>query len=282
MDISASERHLASVAAALLMATVLTGCGVEAQTMNGTYSVATPGEALTMSLTVSSSGAVAGWLLDSNGGVSEIDGVESVDDEGDLTVEATLRGSTAAELTMIGEDDETFAVVITPHDASGVPQALSTLVYVATRTSELAASLPEVRVAGAIAPPRSAGSSEAAPSTAAPSSAPGDARLVGMWSTQVVMNSDLGSVAVQTSMELTPEGILRDLGSRGMGGFGDGSLDTGLGSGGEEALWRTQGDLLLISLSGSPWVPLARYGFSEGRLVLLYLQDGSRQIWARH
>lgn len=279
---SPERSAVASVIAALPVAAILVGCGVEAQTMNGTYSVATPAGALTMSLTVSSSGAVVGWLLDPSGGVSEIEGVEGLDDEGDLTVEATLRGSMAAELTMISEDDGTFALVITPFDAGGVPQALGTLVHVGTRTSELPASLPEVGIAGTAGAPRPGGSPDAGSRTDAPPDPPGEVRLVGMWSTQVVMNSDVGSVAVQTFMELTPEGILRDLGSRGMGGFGDGSIDTGLGNGGEEALWRTQGDLLLISLSGSPWVPLARFAFSDGRLVLLYLQDGSRQIWSRH
>lgn len=274
MNIRAMERLVAFAPTAFVIAA---GCGVEAQTMSGTYAVATPNGTVTMSVTVSSSGEAVGWLRDSSGNVWEMEGAESVDEEGDLTVEGVLLGLTDAEFTLFGEDDGTFGLVLVSYDETGMPH--DPMVHVATRTSELPASSPDSDDAAQA--PSPGGQTEHSTGRPPPSEVSRDPRFVGTWSTQVVMNSSVGSVAVQMLMAFTPEGILRDLGSRGMGGVGDGSVDTGLGLGGEEALWRTQGDLLFVSLAGSQWVPLARYGFSDGRLLLVYVQDGSRQIWSR-
>ncbi|MDH3205778.1 MAG: hypothetical protein OEO79_04160 [Gemmatimonadota bacterium] len=88
-------------------------------------------------------------------------------------------------------------------------------------------------------------------------------------------------LATQQLLELTSDGLMRELGWRALGGFGSGSIDTGSDGGGDRASWRVEGDLLVVSYQGSPWVPLARFGFSDGRLVLRYVQDGSVQVWSR-
>lgn len=116
---------------------------------------------------------------------------------------------------------------------------------------------------------------------AAPSNAQRDPRLVGDWVTQVIMNSPQGSIATELRMRLGADGVMRELGTRTMGsidGTGVGADPTG---GGEHALWRSEGDLIFVSYRGSQWTPFIRYQLSGNSLLLVYLHDGSRQLWNR-
>ncbi|MDH3271751.1 MAG: hypothetical protein OEN56_10480 [Gemmatimonadota bacterium] len=265
-----------SALALAMLASTLASCGAGGQTMNGTYTIVLPEGTATLSLAVLPSGTVSGWMRSVDGTLFEATGLEVVDDEGDVTVEGTLSGAMNADFSLYEEDDPEFGLLLTPHDASGNPVLAEAVVFAAVRSSLTSSPMtgngPLAGGATRPSPPPEAGS---------PAAGPADARLVGLWSTQTVMNSEVGSVATQMFMELTSDGVMRDLGSRAIGSIGDGGIDTGLEGGGEQAVWHTQDDLLMVGYPGGPSVPLARFGFSEGRLVLRYLQDGSIQIWSR-
>jgi hypothetical protein len=66
-----------------------------------------------------------------------------------------------------------------------------------------------------------------------------------------------------------------------MGGIPGVGGDTGFEPGGDQGLWRTEGNVIVVSYGGSPWVPFARYQVEGTRLGLTYLQDGSVQVWHR-
>ena len=142
-----------------------------------------------------------------------------------------------------------------PLDAAGVPRIDPNLVFSATRLAETDAGAS------------TGGATESVGSR--------DSRLLGLWSTQVVMNSEVGSVATELLMRLDPDGRLYDLGSR---SIGLGAEVTGIQ--GSVMLWQTEGGVLYVSEGTGVWVPLARYSFDAGRLQLVFPHDGSVQIWS--
>ncbi len=260
-----------------LFASAVGGCRAGGQTMNGTYTIALPEGSATLSLSVLPSGHVSGWMRSVDGTLFQASGWEVIDDEGDTTVEGTLTGAMSADFSFFEEADPEFGLLLTPHDAAGVPQLAAAAFFSAMRASSEAASAPEGN------PTPASGAPIVSPATPPPDAAPGsiDPTVVGVWSTQVVMNSEFGSIATQMLMQFGADGVMTDLGSRAIGSVGNGSLDTGLSGGGEQVLWHTQDDLILVSYPGTPAAPLARYSFSEGRLVLRYFEDNSMQIWSR-
>ena len=260
--------------AALTVAGLSSACEpAGGQSLNGTYSIPVAGSTATFSLAVQPDGTAAGWLRSGDGSLTRAQGRQDIGDDGLPRVDGTFAGAMVADFTLSeGDPVQGFLLVVTPHDGSGQPQPTGAMVFSARRLDVEAQELDPAQVPGRVAEP--------GPSTPTATTA-FDPRLVGVWSTQVVMNGDAGSVATQLLLEFTSDGVLRELGSRALGGFGSGSIDTGSGGGGDHASWRVERDLLVVSYQGSDWVPLARFGFSDGRLVLRYVQDGSVQIWSR-
>lgn len=247
----------------------LLACGdAGGQGMTGTYEVPLPQGVTTLSVTVDDVGRAAGWMRAVDGTIYGVDGRWRPDGGLPGHVEGTVTGAMSAAFTLTAGEGGSFLFHLTPHDATGIPQPALGAVFLASRVSDSAVDAPDLRTTGTAAGAEPVGGGAL------------DPRLVGVWSTQVVMNDPSGSIATELWMELTAEGVMRDLGSRAMGTVGIGSFDAS-GGGGEAAQWRTEGDVIQIRSGASPWVPFARFEFSDGRLVLRYLQDGSIQIWSK-
>ena len=89
----------------------LSGCGAGAQTMNGTYSIALPEGTATLSLSVSSTGTVHGWMQSVDGSLFQATGREFMDDEGDVVVEGTLAGGMSADFELYEEESPEFGLL---------------------------------------------------------------------------------------------------------------------------------------------------------------------------
>ena len=172
------------------------------------------------------------------------------DEDDESSVEGSWNcGSGGAEFELYPDDEGAFELMVVPVGADGIPR--SDLV-------EFWSAIP--------------GEPRPVPT--------GESTLVGVWSTQVVMNSPEGSIATQMFMEIRADGTLHDLGSRSVAGGSDWGGDTGLFGAGESANWRSDGEVLEISYRGSPWVPLARYEIRPHQLYLRW-HDGGTALWHR-
>lgn len=272
------RRMLAAWAACAAVGTP--GCEAQESPFDGTYSVAYAGGNVMLAIQTLPSGEVRGWL---EGGDArfELEGLMVTDEEGAATIEGTLAGAgLRSDFSLYRQDDGSYAVLITPYDPAGVARADQAAVHVAARIDT---EPPASAATGSVA----ADPTAAAPSASAPAASPQppsgdrDPRLIGIWSSQVIMNSPAGSIATELRMQFGADGVMRDLGSRTLGGVAGGSFDTGFENGTDHAVWRTEGDMLLISYDGSPWVTFARFEVSDRNLLLTYVQDGSRQLWSR-
>jgi hypothetical protein len=247
-------------------------CGAQVPSFDGTYAIASAGGVVTLWLHTLPSGEVRGWLQGADARF-DLEGALVTDDDGDLSVEGTLSGSgLRTDFVLYREEGDAYGLLLVPYDRTGTPRSDQATVHQAARIASEGATAAEAGL-----PPVQ----DAPPPGAAPPGVARDSRLVGTWSSQVIMNSAAGSIATELWMQIRPDGVMLDLGSRGMGDVGGGILDTGLQTGGDQALWRTEGALLFVSLNGSAWVPFARFEVSGPRLLLTYLHDGSRQIWSR-
>ena len=250
--------------------------GAEGPVPDGTYRVAFAGQTLALVLRTGDGGQVRGRLT----GLSvafELEGVREVDDEGEVSVEGVMAGGGAAGLvSLFPDEDGDFGLLVTPLGPDGAPASEQAAMYYATWESPATAALDE-GLAGTAAWDGGAGDGRSGSVPGALAGHP----LVGRWATQVVMSSEVGSVATEMSMEFRPDGTLVDLGSRSIGGIPGVGGDTGFEPGGDQGLWRTEGDVIVVSYGGSPWVPFARFRVDGTRLGLTYLQDGSVQVWHR-
>lgn len=263
MTLSGGAARAGALASMLLLVCVPS---LDAQFYDGLFDVQTPYGIASLELVRLPGGAVEGALRGFGGRDFAVEGREAIDEDGELTLEGMFVGEGMADFTLFAEDDGTLGLVLVPYDASGAPQTGSSAVFVVTRATADGAPAPAPPTPGAGA--------------AVVSDAPLDARVVGVWATQVVMNSPAGSVATQMFMHFGPDGVMTDMGSRAVGGMPGVGLETGLEGGGEQAYWSARDGVLVVSADGRSWAPLARYEFSEGRLVLRYVQDGSIQIWS--
>jgi hypothetical protein len=238
--------------------------------------VAFAGQTLALVLRTDVGDEVAGRLVGPSLAF-ELEGMRQVDEEGEISLEGTMvGGGTAGLVSLFPDEDGDFGFMVTPLGPDGAPLSQQTAMYFATWESSATAVLDG-------AEPR-ASSSGGQAGDAGARAAPGrvsDHPLVGRWATQVVMSTEVGSVATQMLMEFRPDGTLVDMGSRSMGGIPGVGGDTGFEPGGDRGLWRTEGNVIVVSYGGSPWVPFARYQVDGTRLGLTYLQDGSVQIWHR-
>lgn len=221
----------------------------EAFAPSGTWTVETGAGLATLALEVDDQGSVSGSFR--QGQLScAVAGAVLVDEDDESSVEGTWDcGAGGAEFEFYFDADSGYEVLVIPVDETGTPH------------TQLAGFWPARRA-----------------QNAAPDPAP--QALVGVWSTQVIMNSPGGSVATQLFMEIRADGTIHDLGARSLGGGPDWSGDTGLLGAGESARWRTEGDVLQISYRESPWVPLARYRLEGTRLGLSWY-DGTHSVWYR-
>jgi hypothetical protein len=244
---------LFAVAAAMLPARI------DAVDFSGTYAVATPNGTMTLTLNQDAKGTVGGTAVLPGGSVScTVEGRVFVDEDGESSVEGSLRcpgGGSEFELAP-DEEEGGFILLVIPVDGNGTPRSDLAAVYNAR--------------------PADAGGGRGNP----PRDDPRDQRLVGVWATQVVMNTPGGSMATQLRMAIRADGTLVDLGSRSAGGIPGVSFDTGLEGGGDVAEWRTRGDVLEVSYAGSAWVALATFVVEGDRLLLTYY-DGDRRLWYR-
>lgn len=279
------QRALAAFTA--IAGATATGCGAQEHSFDGTYSVTFAGSALTLMLRTLESGTVAG-TIHGGGAVLELNGRVETDDEGDVSVTGTLTGPGGrSDFTLYPEEDGTFGLMLTPYDAAGTPRIDQTSVYAVARTSDEVpvdlAQRSDASASAAAPADHPAGTPPGAVATGAAVQSGGsrDERLVGIWSMQVIMNSEVGSVATELRMQFSSDGIMRDISSRALGDVGGGIIETGGSGGADEAHWRTEGDMIWISYAGSPWVPFARFQVNGTQLLLMYPHDGSRQLWHR-
>lgn len=237
---------------------------LRAEGVGGVYTLPSPSGALTLTLQEAAGGAVGGTLVGYDGTTYRVEGVQSVDEDGESSVDGTLshpQGQGRFTLT-IDEDDDVM-VTIVPLDAFGNPDHASTVVYAAIR-----------------------GAGQGAPSSPAPSSpaqqADGDhdPRLVGVWAYQDIMSGQGITVASQLVMQFHPDGTLVQGDGRTMASGAWFGMDSSQGGAVEQGQWRTDGGILYAAMAGSPWVALAQYQVSGTSLLLVY-GDGSRQLWHR-
>lgn len=238
---------------------------LRAQDFSGIFTVASPNGPMTLTLHQAGDGSVTGTLV-MQGVPFQAEGAFIIDDEDEASIEGSLTGPQGrGDFTFYADEaGSSYSLLLTPYDASGTPRL------------DLAAEFPAHR-SGPVDSGADVATTRQAPS---PGPALRDARLAGVWATQVIVHTPNGSMTTQLFMELRADGTLIDLGSRSMGGFPNATLDTGLGGGGETAVWRTQGNVLLVSYAGSPWVSLAQFEVSGNRLLLAYY-DGDRKLWYR-
>jgi hypothetical protein len=175
-----------------------------------------------------------------------------------LTASAGPGGS----FEFFADEDDEYGLLLIPNDPSGRPLAEQATVLYATRISTQAELYRE-----------EAGTDETLNSDVA-----ADNPIVGVWTTQVVMNSAAGSIATEIGMQFGADGTMLDLGSRSLGM----GVETPWEGGGTRMYYRLQDDILQLSQDRTQWAPFVRFGFNQsGNLVLKYLQDGSIQIWSR-
>ncbi|MEM7414935.1 MAG: hypothetical protein AAF389_05510 [Gemmatimonadota bacterium] len=241
--------RVAIVALSMLSAPAL----LVAQSWGGTYQMSLPTGAAQLTLQ-EAGGNVTGTLVTADGTTYSLTGAVSETNQGPAVVGRAsgpaLTGFAFQAVT--GGYQFSFA----PLDPSGVPRIDPNLVFPASRVG-----------------------AQATPSTPPPPPTVDeslDARLLGLWSTQAVMNSEVGSVATELRWRFDPDGRLYDLGSRAVG-LG---IDTGPMMPQSILLWRAEGNVLYVSQGNDVWVPLAQYDFTSGRMHLFYPSDGSRQVWS--
>lgn len=225
----------------------------QTQTWAGTYHMSLPTGVAELTLQ-EAGGNVTGALVTADGTTYSLTGAVSNTNQGTAVVgRASGPALTGFAFQAVAGG---FQFSFAPLDPSGVPRIDPNLVFPASR----------------VGPPVA----EAAPATAAVVDASLDARLLGLWSTQVVMNSEAGSVATELRWRFDRDGRLYDLGSRSVG-LG---LDTGSMMPQSVLLWRAEANVLYVSQGNDVWVPLAQYDFTGGRMHLYYPSDGSRQVWS--
>jgi hypothetical protein len=236
------------------------------QDFGGTYTVQLPDGAMTLTLRQADDGTVAGTLAGQAGAAFQVQGSVVVDEDDEASVEGALEGpQQRSEFAFYANDaGDGYALLVTPYDASGIPRLDLAAEYPARRAEEPEGGLATVPV-------------HSAPT---PVDAMHDPRLVGIWATQVLMNTPGGNMATQLFMEIRADGTLVDMGSRSMGGLPGIGMETGAEGGGETVAWRTQGNVLQVSYAGSQWAPLAQFEVSGNRLLLVYY-DGDRKLWYR-
>lgn len=241
-------------------------------TWDGTYRVAFAGQTLDLHMTSGPDGVV-GRLV---GPTVEfvLEGEVEVDEDGEASVEGVMSGGGAQGLfSFFPDEDGDFGLLVTPLAAGNRPATEQATYYAVSRAP---ASSLQSGDRGPQGPPGNAvGAMPGAATT------PAGHPLVGTWLTQVNMVSPEGGVSTQLGMEFRGDGTLLELGSRAMGGFPGGHIDVQGPGGGEQAAWRTEGDVLWVSYQGSQWLPLARFRIDGSRLALTYVQDGSIQLWYR-
>lgn len=233
----------------LLITLALTVATADRFAPAGVWTVDTGQGPATLVLELGEGDTVSGKFL-GTGGECAVSGMYTIDEDDEASVEGAWQcAQGGAEFEFYFDEDTGYEILVIPVDADGTPHGEAAEFWIARR-----------------GPPHDSGS-------AAPA-------LVGVWSTQVIMNSPEGSIATQLLMELRADGTLVDLGSRSVAGGEDWSGNTGLLGAGESAKWRTDGDVLEISDQGSPWVPLARYALEGNRLGLAWY-DGTYSVWHR-
>lgn len=284
-----------AVLGALATLTPLAAAACRAQQVayDGTYAVAYAGGTVTLALRTDADGAVRGWFQAPGAARFPLEGRLATDEDGQVTVEGSVAGAAGRTgFALFRNEDGSYGLLLTPYDATGTPRADLAAIYSATRTSDSPPDLAAGAVGAATPnPPGAAGPPGASnpPAASHPARPPGpaaldpsrDPRLVGTWSTQVVMNSAAGSIATELRMAFRADGALLDLGSRSLGSVGGGSFDLGYGGAHQAVAWRADGAVMTISYAGGPWTPFARYTIAGDRLILVYLHDGTRQTWSR-
>ncbi|GIX46723.1 MAG: hypothetical protein KatS3mg131_0934 [Candidatus Tectimicrobiota bacterium] len=99
------------------------------------------------------------------------------------------------------------------------------------------------------------------------------------------MSGGGASLAMQTFLTVSADGTFSYGSARAVGGgetpWGTWGVDTGTGGDTMSGRWRTADRILyLLHPTTGQWVPAARY-YVEGNQLLLYLPDGSRELWYR-
>lgn len=235
-----------------------------ADRFTGTYSVESPDGPMTL-LLLQSDTDVAG-VLQSAHGSCRLEGEALRDEEdGEWFVEGEMACAVSGgefDLSQDEDDPDLFYLMVLPYDPGGSVRLDLASSYLATRVDTARPELPANDPIQTQADPATRG-------------------LVGVWSTQVILNSEAGSVATQLLMEFRADGTLLDLGSRSLGGGHGVDIDTGLAPGGETAEWKTEGSVLQVRQAGTPWVPLATFQLAGDQLFLRYY-DGDQKIWSRY
>lgn len=234
-----------------------------AQGLTGRYAADTPHGPLRLEL-LADGERLSGTLLGADGAHYAVQGVET-DDEDGRGFTGTYAGPGGAGLLALDAPDEDGdrLLRLTPTGPDGQPlHAQTAVVYVRPDANPW---------------PGPAAEPTAPPSTTAQR----DPQLVGVWAMQDLVSSGTATLATRLVMQFRADGRFVEGGARSVGGFAGAGLDTGHGGGSEAGFWRTQGGVLYAGLDGATWVPLARYEVSGGRLLLTYVQDGSRQLWYR-
>lgn len=253
----------------LVASFALPGPSGAALDFSGDYTIADPEGSMLLHLEQSEDGEIVGQLSGPSGRC-ELAGfvqLEEDEEESEWLLEGELRCGSSVASIEFSRDDEEFLLLFIPHDLAGTPDTASAVVYYA----QPAASGQPIAQQQTLS--QTQAQTQASTTTR-------DLRLVGTWSTQVMVNTPQGNMATQILMEIRADGQLIDLGSRFMGSGSGVEMDSGLEGGGEIMAWRTHAGILELSSVASPWVALARYELTAEGLYLRYY-DGDQKIWYR-
>ena len=220
----------------------------------GRYVIHSNEGVMTLAIAHTSDGATG--TLEMAGTVCSLIGETFTDEDGEVSIEGEMTcGAGGGEFEFSYDaEDETYYLFVTPYDQSGTPRLDFATLYAAVPAGD--AEFDD-------SPPAAATNA-----------------IVGLWTTQVVMNTPQGGIATQLAMDIRADGTLVDLGSRSVGGIPGVHGDTGMQGGGEVAAWRTAGNILQVSYAGSQWLPLARFELSGDKMLLVYY-DGDQKLWHR-
>ncbi|MEZ4773886.1 MAG: hypothetical protein R3D00_11945 [Bacteroidia bacterium] len=234
----------------------------------GTYSSQTANGKIV--LTLNGKGNLTGQMLDDNGDIYPLEGVE----ENGLVkgkLQTAIGIPVYFEAGMQGKDLIFSIIPLSLFQKPLYDQAQKIVMQKAGASAQTAGTGKTTQVQTPSTPKPQIASSEL------------DARLIGSWEhTETYISGTFSSVS-QFFMHLKADGAFLYGNGRVMAGgdnaFGSASADTGNSGDYERGFWKAKGGVIYVmEEGGNQWYPYSGY-YIEGTTLMLKFDNGSKQIW---